>query len=428
MRRSGVTRFVYRNYLLGILLVALAFNSVDRVALGLMLQSLKADLSLSDTQLGLLSGIAFSLFYSVMGVPIARWADRGNRVMVLSLTTALWSVAMALCGLTHSYLQLMLVRVGVAVGEAGCIPAAHSLIPDYFSRTERPRAVAIYTVGGTLGAVTAYFLAGWLNESFGWRATFMLIGAPGLVLAAVTWFTLEEPRLTEPFPPSTAAPLGFKEVALILWGNITYRRLLLCFSAIAFFGNGIIQWQPAFVMRSYGLGSGELGAWFAVLYGLGGLAGAYAGGALATRYAAHNERLQLTAMAIAYCGLATVDAWLFLTRNRELTFALIAVGALAGTMVIGPLFATVQTLVPERLRATSIAIIYLFSNLIGWGLGPLVAGALSDVLRPLFAQESLRYALLALSPGYLWAAWQLWRARRSVMGDLWLGTSPACST
>jgi MFS family permease len=144
---------------------------------------------------------------------------------------------------------------------------------------------------------------------------------------------------------------------------------------------------------------------------------------LASRYAAGNERLQLAGMAVAYCGLTVVDTWLFLTHNRDLTFCLLGVGAVTGAMITGPLFATVQTLVPERMRATSIAFIYLCSNLIGLGLGPLAAGALSDALRPLLAEESLRYALLALCPGYLWAAWSLWRARSTVMADL-LGPPP----
>jgi MFS family permease len=149
---------------------------------------------------------------------------------------------------------------------------------------------------------------------------------------------------------------------------------------------------------------------------------------LASRYAARNERMQLAAIAIAYCGLAGVDAWLFLTRNRDLTFGLTGLAAVAGAMITGPLFATIQTLVPERMRATSIALIYLFSNLIGLGLGPLTAGALSDALRPFFGDESLRYALLVLCPGFLWAAWHLWRASRTVMEDLALRPSYACST
>jgi len=408
----------YRNYLLAVLLLTLALNSVDRLALGLVLQNIKADLHLSDTQLGILSGIAFALFYSVMGVPIARWADRGNRVAIVSITTILWSAAMALCALAGNFAQLLLIRVGVAVGEAGCVPPAHSLIPDYFTRAERPRAVAIYTVGGTLGAVVGYFLAGWLNEFYGWRITFMLIGLPGLPLAALAWFSLKEPRRGPHAPVTPAEQARLKVVALTLWDNPTFRRLLFCLCMIAFFGNGILQWQPVFFIRSYGLATGELGTWFAVIFGLGGIVGSYAGGALASRYAAQNERLQLMVIAVGYGALTMIEAGAFWSHNRLVAFGLTGIGAAAGAMITGPLFATIQTLVPERMRATSIALIYLFSNLIGMGLGPLLAGILSDVLRPVFAQESLRYSLLLLCPGYLWAARQLWLASRTVMADL----------
>ena len=184
----------YRNYLLAVLTVIALFNYVDRTALGLVLQNIKTDLQLSDTQLGFLSGIAFALFYSVMGVPIARWADRGNRVTIITLTTALWSVAVALCGVATSFTQLLLTRVAVAVGEAGCIPPAFSLIADYFNRGERPRASAIYGLAGVFSAVIGYFVAGWLNEFYGWRVTFVCMGAPGVALALLAWFTLREPR------------------------------------------------------------------------------------------------------------------------------------------------------------------------------------------------------------------------------------------
>src|SRR5688500_10553590 len=169
-----MTESRYKQYLLAVLLVVLASNYMDRLALGLLLQDIKVDLALSDTQLGFLSGIAFALFYSVMGLPIARWADRGNRVAIITFTTVLWSAAVALCGVAGNFVQLLLIRMVVAVGEAGCIPPAHSLIADYFTRAERPRAVAIYMLGGQL-SVVGYFAAGWLNELYGWRVTFMLL-------------------------------------------------------------------------------------------------------------------------------------------------------------------------------------------------------------------------------------------------------------
>jgi MFS family permease len=429
MRRSD-----YKSYLLNVLLVILAFNYLDRSVLALALQDIKFSLGLSDTQLGLLSGLAFALFYSVMGIPIARWADRGNRVMIIAITTALWSAAVALCGIAGSFLQLLLIRVGVAVGEAGCVPPAHSLIADHFSRAERPRAVAIYMLGSPLSIVVGYFLAGWLNELYGWRATFIIFGLPGLALAALAWFTLKDPRLVmqtaepaRPFAPtSLSAPElttlpttpSLKEVRAFLWSNVTFRHLLFCFSILSFFSQAIWQWQPTYFVRKYGLQPGELGTWFAISVGLPALLGTVLGGELASRFAAHNERLQLKAMAAAYISFGIASACVYLSSNRYMAFVFVALAALGGATASGPFFATVHTVVPQRMRAVSIATMYLFSNLIGMGLGPLAAGALSDALRPLFGDESLRYALLGLCPGFVGCGWHLWRASQTVARDV----------
>jgi MFS family permease len=438
----GVGRQVqraYKNYVLVVLLVIYAFNYVDRLALGLLLQDVKVDLALSDTQLGFLSGISFALFYSVMGIPIARWADRGNRVMIISIAAALWSSMVALCGMAANFAQLLLIRVGVAVGEAGCIPPAHSLIADYFTRTERPRAVAMYLLGGPLSYVIGYFCAGWLNELYGWRITFVLLGVPGVVLATLAWFTVREPRrakTTAKAGSGTAAPppfaqqdvaftfthLSLTEVFVSLWRNTTFRHLLFCLSVVYFFGYGILQWKPAFFIRSYGLGTKELGVWFAMIYGIGGLVGMYWGGEWASRYAANNERLQLRAMAAAYCGFGVLSACIYLSPNHYLALLFLALATVGVSTAMGPLFATIQTLVPNRMRAVSVAIIYLFANLIGMGLGPLAAGMLSDAFRPWAGEESLRYALLALCPGYFWAGWHLWRASRTVNRDIQAAT------
>jgi predicted MFS family arabinose efflux permease len=409
----------YRSYLLGMLVVILAFNCVDRLALGLLLQDIKLDLGLSDTQLGLLSGIAFAFFYSVMGIPIARWADRGNRVVIISATTALWSAAVALCGLAGNFWQLLLIRIGVAVGEAGCIPPAHSLIADHFGRAERPRAVARYMLGAPFSAVIGYFLGGWLNELYGWRTTFMVLGLPGVALAALVWITLREPRR---YASSVAharqdePPLN--EVCLTLWRNATFLHLLLCFSVLSFFSTGILKWLPTFFIRSYELQTGELGTWFALIHGLGGAAGLYFGGELASRFATNDESAQLKVMAVAYCGLGVLWALVYLADDHRVGLALVGLATLVGSAALGPLFATIQTLVPGRMRALSIAVIYLFANLIGMGLGPLAAGMLSDAFRSWAGDESLRYALLVLCPGYAWGAWHAWRASYSIGSDL----------
>jgi MFS family permease len=422
-----MNRTTYRNYLLAVLLVVLAFNCVDRVALGMVLQSIKHDLALSDTQLGFLTGIAFALFYSVMGIPLARRADRGNRITLISVTTAMWSVAVVLCGLAGSFLQLLLIRIGVAIGEAGCMPTANSLIADYFSRPERPRAVARYLLGGPLSLVLGYCLAGWINQYYGWRSVFVILGLPGIGLALLVRLTLKEPRLAQPLlkstghaenTPSSDSQPTFADVGRTLWHNKTFRHLSLSYSVTAFFGYGMTQWQPAFFIRSYGLGTAELGVWFAAIYGLAGSLGMYWGGELASRYAPNKEQLQLKVMAAAYVAAGAVSASVYLAPNRYLAFSLMAVSVIASGVCAGPLFAAIQTLVPERMRAQSIALIFLFANLVGMGLGPLAVGAISDVLRSVTGEESLRYSLLVLCPGYLWSAWHVWRAGQTVAGDL----------
>jgi len=412
--------------LLVILMVILAFNFVDRLALGLLMQEIKVDLRMTDTELGFLSGIAFTLFYAIMGVPIARWADRGNRVLIIAITTTLWSIMVSLCGRAASFSQLLLIRIGVGVGEAGCTPTANSLIADYFPRAQRPRAVAIYMLGGPLSMVIGYLIAGWLNELYGWRTTFVLLGLPGLVLAAVALFALKEPRRSvrgrgtvvraSDLAAGKAPNLG--QVFATLWGNHTLCHLLLCYSVIYFFGYGIMQWEPTFFIRSYGIHTGPLGTWFAGIFGIGGMTGTYLGGEIAARYAANNESLQMRIGAVALASLGVFSCLIYVSPSLYVAFALLAVTAVGVTIINGPLFATIQTLVEERMRATVIALVYLFANLIGMGLGPLAAGALSDELRPWFGEESLRFALLILCPGYFWAAWHMWRASRTVTRDL----------
>lgn len=424
----------YPRYLLTLLAVILAFSYADRLALGLLLQDIKSDLELSDTQLGLLSGIAFSLFYAVMGIPIARWADRGNRVTIIAATVALCSAAVALCGAARSFAQLLVLRGAVAVGEAGCIPPAQSLIADHFSRAERPRATARYWLGAQVSVVIGYFLAGWLNEFYGWRMTFVLLGLPGLGLAAVAWLTLREPRSEKPrmaatklagptLPNAESARLpsvqpSLKEVCVTLWAKRTFRYLLLFFPVSFFFGSGIGVWQAVFFIRTYGLGTGELGTWLTVIAGLGGVLGTYCGGEWASRHAANDERLQLKAMAVVYCGCAVVSAGVYLSPDLYLAFALMALTAVGYSTGAGPLWATIQSVVPDRMRAMSVALMFFFANLVGAGLGPLAAGALSDVLQPLLGKDSLRYVLVVLSLGSLWCGWALWRASKTVMRDL----------
>lgn len=402
----------YKKYLLATLTSILAFNYVDRQVLGLVMQDIKIDLVLTDTQLGLITGIAFSLFYAVMGIPIAHLADRGNRVTIISLTTAFWSITVALCGFVINFTQLFLVRIGVAIGEAGCIPPAHSLIADSFSRFERPRAAAIYMLGGPLSVVIGFGLGGWLNESYGWRITFILLGVPGIIFALLAKYTLFEPRVSSSAnkvkSTSRVAPFSFKEVRLTLWRNKIFRHLLIAYTLNFFFMYGIGQWQPVFFIRSFDMSTSEIGIWFAIIWGLGGLAGTYTGGSLAGRYAANNEKLQLRSIAIATITYGILGVFIYTSPDKNIALGLLGLSAFTYSAMAGPVMAIIQTIVPSQMRAMSFAVISLASNLVGAGLGPLFLGVLSDSYSPLYGEESIRYALLTVCPGCIWAAIHFW--------------------
>lgn len=417
----------YKRYLLGVLLVVTVFNNVDRYALGVALQSIKTEFGLTDSELGLLTGLAFALFYSTMGIPIARWADRHDRVKLIAIATGLWCAAVALCAAAGNFLQLLLIRVGVAVGEAGALPTAQSLIADFFDRSERPRAVSTFMLGGPLSMLLGYFFAGWLNDFYGWRWTFVIVGLPGVGLALLVYFTLLEPRrkawrrrqgrLTGRVAGMTRVP-ALREVAVMLWRNQTFRHLALYYSVVSFFSYGITQWKPTFFIRTYGLSTGEVGTWLALTYGTAGLIGLHWGGQWASKFAPRNETRQLRVMAGVTAIFGLVSVFIYLSPSYSCAFILMALATIANAATVGPLFATVQNIIPDNTRATSFAVIYLFANLIGMGLGPFAAGILSDTLQPIVDGRSLQYALVVFSPGYLWAAWHLWRASTTVKMDL----------
>ena len=252
-------KFQYRHYMLALLTVVAVFNYLDRYVLSLAMEPIKQEFQLSDSELGFLSGFAFALFYAVAGVPIARWADRGNRNIVVSLTTGLWSVMLVLCGVVVNFSQLLLVRVGVAVGEAGCLPTAQSLVADNFNRSERPRAMAIYWSCYPLAVIFGFLAGGWLVEFYGWRITFIVIGVPGILLALLAKFTLREPRLAQK-NCAIAPPFSLTAVLTTLWQQRTLRSIIMAFVVSYFFTMGLSQWLPTFFIRSYGMSSGELGA------------------------------------------------------------------------------------------------------------------------------------------------------------------------
>lgn len=395
-------------------------NHVDRGLMVLLLQPIKLDLQLSDTQLGLLTGIAFGLFYATLGVPIARWADRGNRVTIASLAIGFWGLTLMAYVFVTSYAQLVLARIAAAAGEAGGKPPTYSLVGDYFPEAaERARAMGVYNAANPLTSLLSFGIAGWLNELYGWRVTFLLMGIPGVILALIVQRTLIEPRtLSEAARSSSLPQVPLRTVFATLWHRLACRHLTIAQILLLTMGSGLGPWYAAFMMRSHGMGTAELGLWLGVIIGCSGMVGVLLGGYVAGNWFAGNERKQLRFAAVTAMSVVPFFAIFLLAPHRHLALAaLIPLFMLLGTL-IAPLYSLMQRLVPDNMRATVLAVVMLLASLIGMGLGPLIVGMLSDALAPTTGVDSLRYAMLIMSLVALWTGVHFWRAASTVKQDL----------
>ncbi|AKH68244.1 sugar phosphate permease [Spongiibacter sp. IMCC21906] len=392
----------YQYFSLCLLMTAYVFNFIDRQILSILQEPIKEELLLSDTQLGLLTGFAFAVFYVVMGLPIARWADRGNRRNIVSLAVGIWSLFTALSGLVTGFFQLLLVRIGVGVGEAGCSPPSHSIISDIFSRYERATAIGLYTVGVNIGVLLGFLAGGWLNEFFGWRVAFFAVGIPGVILAICIRVFLHEPKRGRTEPETmqeTGAPapsLGF--VFNKLWRLKTFRHMGAAAAFIAFAGYGLLNWLPSFFIRVHDLSTATVGTWFALILGVGGGLGTWFVGYFSDRFGRRDERWYLWITAISIAVYLPFLIGIFLVDNPTLGLMCYIIPGIFLTTYLPPIIAVTHNLVPNRMRALSSAIVYLILNLIGLGLGPLSIGFISDLLTPSLGNDGLRYAMLITIP------------------------------
>lgn len=408
----------YKNYLLGVLLLVGSVSIFERFVFALVLEPIKHDLQLSDSQLGFMTGIAFAAFYAVAGIPLARWADRGNRVTLAATAVGLVGLMVSLCGMAGSFFQLLLVRASIAVGEAGTMPAVQSLIADYFDRSERPRAMAIYIMAYPISMIIGYLAGGWLVESFGWRQTFIMLGLPGVLVALLVKFTLKEPRLTQPILSDTEESLTITTVLKTLWQQRTFRHIFSAFCVSYFFLMGTSQWLATFFIRSHDMGIKELGMWLALSFGVFGFLGSFFGGHWTTKYLAQQEKLQMRAVAGLFVLFGALNVGVYLAPSKAVALALLAVAAFVSSLTNGAVFAALQSLVSERMRAMAVAVLFLFANLIGFGLGPLALGVASDLLEPVAGVESLRYALALSCPGLIWVGFHYWQAAKTIEDDI----------
>jgi predicted MFS family arabinose efflux permease len=389
----------YRAYVLAVLTAVYIFSYIDRKVLFILQEPIKLEFGLSDSQLGLLTGFTFTLFYAFFGIPIARMADKGVRRTVVALAVSTWSLMTAICGLAQSYLFLLTARIGVAIGEAGGSPPSHSMISDIFPAAQRGRAMSIYTTGVYLGVLVGFLIGGWITQYFGWRTAFLVVGLPGLLMGLLVWLTVKEPerKLSSTEKADDEAP-PLSEVLRSLWALRSFRYMVLGASMSAFFANSMIGWMPSFLMRSHSMPIAEVGTWLALILGLAGVVGALLGGYLGDRLGDRDKRWYPLVPALAMLIALPFTALTFWVDGKYLALIMYVIPVLVSGIYSGPVLAMIHTLAHPRSRAMASAIFFLVQNMIGAGLGPLVVGVASDLLAPQFAGEALRYALLVSLP------------------------------
>ena len=419
--RDAYARPGYRNFVLGLLTIVYVFNFLDRQVVNILGDAIITDLGLSDTQFGMLSGIAFAAIYATLGMPIARWADAGVRRNVISIAVAVWSVMTVLCGAAQNFLQLFLARAGVGVGEAGGSPPAHSIISDIFPANKRATALSIYSLGIYGGVLVGYVAGGYLASAFNWRVAFVVVGLPGLLLALAVRFLVHEPPRGMAEARADVAPAKFGEVATILWSSVAFRHMSLACALHAFVTYGLGAFIPIFLVRVHAMPIEQIGTLLGLVAGLGGILGTWAGGYLSDKLA---NRFNDARWHIRVPMISTVAAipfylfsFLFVDSGVASILAYFVPAVVAG-MFLGPCLALTHGLVGLRMRAMASAIMLFIINLIGLGIGPWATGLLSDFLRPEFGNQSIRYALATMVMVNIWCATHYYLATRTLREDL----------
>lgn len=411
---SQVTR-AYRGYVLALLTLVYVVNFVDRQVLAVLIEPIKRDLQLTDSQLGFLSGMAFAFFYVTFGVPLARLADRRSRRNLMAACMAAWSIMTALCGLAGNFMQLLAARIGVAIGEAGCVAPAHSVISDYFRAQDRPAAIGIFSTGASLGIFVGLLLGGWLSETYGWRETLVLIGLPGVLVSLLMLATLREPLRGMSGARAPAATAGAGN-----WRSLLQVRALLWIAIATGLQSmvvyGTASWLPAFYMRVHGMHASQVGTILAIVNGLVAGAGAAIGAYVAGRLARNDVRWLLWLPAVATLVATPLYFLAVNVDDAQLSYLALTPAAFLGAMYAPCALAATHGLTGDALRATGIALVLLVSNFIGIGGGALLVGFVSDLFIAADPTHSLRYGLevvlianLLAFAGYLLASRSLLR-------------------
>lgn len=416
--KTGEISTTYRNYALIVLMLAYTMNYIDRQILGILLEPIKQELGLSDKQLGFLSGFTFAIFYGTLGVPIAMWADRGNRRNIIALALAIFSSFTLLCGFAMNYLQLVLARICVGVGEAGSTPPSHSMIGDLFPPEKRGAAIGVYALGFNVGVLIAYLAGGWITQYYSWRVAFMVVGIPGLLMALLVRFTLKEPPRGRIEGLGDVAAPRFGEVIAHLWKQKTFVHMAFGAALICITGYAMLMWMPAFLSRSFHMSQGQIGTMLALTLGVAGGLGTWLTGVVADRLGKRDIRWNMWVVVIILLIQFPATMAMYMAGTPWAVTLLFIYPAFAASAYMAPSISMTQQLVTVRMRALASAVFFLMLNLVGMGIGPWLAGTLSDLYEPRFGTESLRYALLTLTICWLWAAFHFYMASRRLPAEI----------
>ncbi len=409
----------YLNYVLLMLTLVYVFNFVDRQLLVILQESIKKELKLSDTQLGLLSGFTFAIFYVTLGIPIARFADKRNRRNIVAGSLGLWSIMTAFSGIAGNFIQLLLARIGVGVGEAGGSPPAHAMISDYFPPEKRSTALSIYSTGIYIGVLIGFLMGGYLNQHLGWRTAFFVLGAPGIIFSLLFYVTVKEPKkgATDAIAVNAGETHSLRTVLKILFSNKVFVYLAAATGLHVFCIYGLLNWAPSFLSRLHGMKSADIGVSLGLIFGFGGGIGTWAGGFLTDRLGKKDKRYYLKVPANAILISILFTAGTIFIQNNYLTLFCLGACAFLQSMYLGPSIAVAHSLVPASMRALTSAILFFVLNLVGLGFGPLVIGLISDSLKPSLGIESLRWALSIIFPMSIAAAALFFMAAKKMKVD-----------
>ena len=400
-----------------LLVLAYALSIADRMIISILFVPIKTEFGLTDGQLGLLGGLSFALLYATLGVPIARQADRGNRKLIIIASLAIFSLMTAMSGLATGFITLVLFRIGVGIGEAGVNPASQSIVADYFPPHRRSFAMSILALGANIGMIVGFMVGGYVSQTYGWRAALFVVGAPGLLLAAVMFFLFREPprgsfendKMDKSPPVSVSAKF--------MWQNKAIRHLMAGATIAVSISYGMGQWLPSFYTRNHGLDQTQIGVMMGLFFGILGAGGALLGGKLADRLSLQGLHKITNMLAVVAVMTIPFAIAAFMIEELPVATAIFLIPVLFSNFYLGPVLSLTQTLSPVPMRAVVAALKMLVMNLIGGGLGPLAVGLISDALTPYFGEDALRIALSIAAMAGIWAAIHFWLCGRALLAQ-----------